>query len=114
MAQPANKYFYGIGLQFGRGEKGYFSTKADKRLITDNLKQIILTNPGERVHNPDFGVGLERYLFEPNDDILTSTLKDVIKTQVRKYLPIGSTLDRKPHAKLVQIAVLRGDTPNQA
>ena len=84
----ATKKFYGIGLDFGNTQRGFFSTFADKKLVYDNLKQILLTNPGERVHLPDFGVGLDRYLFEPNDQVLADTLRDKITSQIKKYLPI--------------------------
>jgi phage baseplate assembly protein W len=33
------------------------------------LKNIVLTNPGERVMLPNFGVGIKRYLFSQNSNI---------------------------------------------
>ena len=35
-----------------------------KELATQKLKMLLLTNPGERIMNPDFGVGLKSYFFE--------------------------------------------------
>mgnify|MGYP003354002300 CR=1 FL=1 len=32
--------------------------------MKQNFKILLLTNPGERVHFPKFGVGLRNYLFE--------------------------------------------------
>jgi phage baseplate assembly protein W len=60
-----------------------------------NLKMIILTDKGERIMNPDFGVGLRRYLFEniSNGNILkdgnlekleTKLFQDISK-QVSRY-----------------------------
>jgi len=43
---------------------GYQMNKTIKRLIKQNLKMLLLTNPGERVMDPTFGVGLSAYLFE--------------------------------------------------
>tara|TARA_R100001509_G_scaffold165461_1_gene147208 strand:- start:570 stop:1067 length:498 start_codon:yes stop_codon:yes gene_type:complete len=34
------------------------------RLVDQNIKMVLLTNPGERLSEPNFGVGLSRYLFE--------------------------------------------------
>lgn len=34
------------------------------KVIDQNIKMVLLTNPGERIGNLDFGVGLSRYLFE--------------------------------------------------
>ena len=30
-----------------------------------HVKNIVLTNPGEKISDPTFGVGIRRYLFEP-------------------------------------------------
>ena len=35
-----------------------------RRTLRQNFKMLILTNPGERVMIPDFGVGISKYLFE--------------------------------------------------
>jgi phage baseplate assembly protein W len=87
------KLYYGIGLNFGLSTRGFFSTVADKKLVNDNLTQILLTNPGERVHNPDFGVGLERYLFEQNDAAMKDILVNRIFQQVQTYLPIVNIIN---------------------
>lgn len=34
--------------------------------IAQLIRQVILTNPGERVHRPDFGGGLQRQVFALN------------------------------------------------
>ena len=33
--------------------------------IRQNLKMIILTNPGEKIMDPGYGLGIRNYLFEP-------------------------------------------------
>jgi phage baseplate assembly protein W len=92
MPVRTNKY-YGIGLNFGKSIQGYFSTSADKRLIKENMKQILLTNPGERVHLPKFGVGLRRYLFEMNDEQLAGAIKERIIEQINTYEPLAEIMD---------------------
>jgi len=58
-----------------------------KKLFQQNLKMLVLTNPGERVMEPRFGVGLKRYLFE-NFGIDTRTeIEAKIREQVRIYIP---------------------------
>ena len=79
---------YGIGLNLGRGTKGFLSTVADKKLIIDDFTALLFTSPGERINNPDFGVGLERFLFEPNDAVITDIIRKAIISQASKYLPI--------------------------
>ena len=43
---------------------GFTMIKDIKRLVSQNLKMLLLTVPGERVMEPEFGVGLKRYLFQ--------------------------------------------------
>lgn len=59
-------------------------------LIKQNLKMIILTNPGERVMMPDFGVGIQTYLFENFTESTYTQIENDIKQQVAKYLPVVS------------------------
>ena len=52
-----------------------------------NIKMIVLTNPGERVMVPDFGVGIRNYLFEQETPFLVSDIRARIGNQVEKYAP---------------------------
>ena len=58
------------------------NTNANNR---QQLKMLFFTSPGERVMNSDYGVGIKRYLFEPQ--AITQVIKDRILDQVRKYMP---------------------------
>jgi len=44
----------------------------------------MMTNPGERVMLPEFGIGLLHRLFEPLDDILEAELKATIREGLRQ------------------------------
>ena len=57
-----------------------------KNLVKQNLKNLLLTNPGERVMDIDFGVVIYKYLFEPNNQNTYSTISGKITEQVQKYL----------------------------
>ena len=57
-----------------------------KNEVRQNFKNLLLTAPGERVMNPDFGVGLRQFLFEPRVNIIPK-IKQRIYAQVEKYLP---------------------------
>jgi hypothetical protein len=52
-----------------------------------NLKMIIFTSPGERVMDPNFGVGIRRYLFAQNTPGTLEVIKNRIRNQVATYLP---------------------------
>jgi phage baseplate assembly protein W len=55
-------------------------------LATQNLKMLLLTNPGERIMNPNFGVGLRRFFFENNDPSTWSQISDRTIEQARIYM----------------------------
>ena len=52
-----------------------------------NLKMIVLTSPGERVMEPNFGVGIRSYLFDQNTPSTISIIRTRIDNQVKTYLP---------------------------
>ena len=54
--------------------------------IKQNFKNLLLTAPGERMMNPDFGVGLRNFLFEP-ESLVTGMLRQKIASQVSRYMP---------------------------
>ena len=81
---------YGIApklpIAFEGGE-GFHNTKTIAENTQQNLKNILLTSPGERVMDPDFGVGLRNYLFENQTNALMGRLESAITDQVATYMP---------------------------
>ena len=65
----------------------YRLNKIIPELARQNLKMVILTNPGERVMIPEFGVGLSSYIFENDSPQLRSDIIGRISSQVSEYLP---------------------------
>ena len=66
---------------------GYKLIKTYEGLALQNLKMLILTNPGERIMDPNFGVGLRKFLFEQNNSLTYGQIEGKIRNQVRTYLP---------------------------
>ena len=68
MKQPdPQKAFLGVGFAFppcleADGEIALVAYEED---IRQSIRIILGTNPGERVMRPDFGAGLNAFLFEP-------------------------------------------------
>jgi phage baseplate assembly protein W len=52
-----------------------------------NLKNLVLTSPGERMMDPLFGVGLRNFLFEQNVESVYNDVSSTIYQQVNLYLP---------------------------
>jgi len=55
--------------------------------IADNLKNLLLTNRGERIMEPDFGANLKSILTEFGTSGFEGEVMARIKTSVAKYLP---------------------------
>lgn len=55
--------------------------------IKQSLKNIILTNLGERFFQPNIGSDVYKSLFEPNDIILEETLRFSIENAIRFHEP---------------------------
>tara|TARA_B100001059_G_scaffold10059_1_gene8204 strand:- start:13434 stop:13868 length:435 start_codon:yes stop_codon:yes gene_type:complete len=75
-----------IGVAFPLDNVNMFKgTQTLKEQVKSNLINLLLTEPGERVNEPNFGVGLKNLLFEPNLDV--EILKEKINTQIEFYIP---------------------------
>ena len=72
---------------------GFTMIKDIKTLIKQNFKMLLLTNPGERVMEPEFGVGMRRFLFANFTQETFNSIETDIRTQVSTYLPIISILE---------------------
>ena len=69
---------------------GYTSIKSLKKLVKQNFKMLILTNPGERVMEPEFGIGIRQYLFENFQSDVYARIDSRIREQTAIYMPIIS------------------------
>ncbi len=82
-------------LEFTERSIGFDSVDEStlKEMVVFNLKNIILTEPGERIFFPDMGVGIRRFLFEQSTGVNTESLKFKISSQVRIYAPYVDIID---------------------
>ena len=81
--------FINIEFPFRDDNKGKFLSmnQEGKSAIKSDLIHLLLTNRGERLYQPDFGANLKRYLFEPNDDITSESIRKEIEEAVRRFIP---------------------------
>lgn len=66
---------------------GYDMLETIRQTVQQNLKCLVLTARGERVMDPEFGVGIKKYLFENQGVETKAEIKVNIRQQVAKYLP---------------------------
>ena len=68
--------------------KGFFpGTTTTLRQTGSNIRNLLLTNKGERVGHPDFGCGLLKVLFEPMTDDLINDVETNISEAMAEWLP---------------------------
>ena len=75
-----------IGVAFPLNEENMFNgTETIEEQTKANLINLLLTEPGERVNIPRYGVGLKKLLFEQNLDL--EVLKEQIIRKSSIYIP---------------------------
>ena len=85
-----------VGLSFplrADTNNSFAMTKNSIEQSKHNVRNLLLTYPGERVHNPEFGCRLREVCFEPQDDNLPSKIQNVIREAINKFLPYINLLD---------------------
>jgi len=82
-----------LPLDYDELDGPYRLTKTIKEAITQNFKHLILTNPGERMMDPDFGVGIRQYLFELDNGLVEQQIEERIYQQAAKYMSSVQVLD---------------------
>jgi Bacteriophage baseplate protein W len=54
--------------------------------VAQMIRQVLLTDPGERVNLPEFGCGLRRLVFAPHSDALQATTKLIVMQALTRWL----------------------------
>lgn len=65
---------------------GYQNVEGGKELVRFHLINLLFTNPGEKISNSNFGVGIRQYLFDNFNDLLLPNIEIRIENQINSYL----------------------------
>jgi hypothetical protein len=76
----------GISLPFN-GPAAFNSTYSTTEQIKSNLVNLLLTNKGERVMNPEFGCDLRTVLFDGIVEDTLDKIRSLINTNVAIFVP---------------------------
>lgn len=76
---------YGFNPPFIGGPEKVMSRQEDDKLIRNDVLQLLLTVPGERVHRPNWGVNLRNFVFEQLDAGDIVTLRQEILDKIASY-----------------------------
>ena len=63
--------------------------------VKTSIKNILLTNRGERFFNPTFGSDIRSMLFENYTQATEQIIRDLIKTAIKNFEPRADILDVK-------------------
>jgi phage baseplate assembly protein W len=67
------------------GVDGRFVWSSGEENIRESIAVILKTEPGERVGLPEFGAGLTRFLFEPNNAATHARLAENISNSLTRW-----------------------------
>lgn len=74
-------YPYRIDATSGQAAQSAYAVHVDQM-----IRQVLLTDPGERIDMPDFGCGLRRIIFAPHSDALQAATNLLILQSLDKWL----------------------------
>jgi phage baseplate assembly protein W len=66
---------------------GYLFTQEGIATLKSDIIQLLLTNPSERVMLPEYGTGLRKLLFKPNDQFVIQEAETLIKNAITRWEP---------------------------
>ena len=80
----------GIDLPIRRGDKkdGWFATTSTTiEAVKNNIRNLLQTNQGERLFQPNLGLNLNKFLFEQIDESNLLIIEDTILDILQLWLP---------------------------
>ena len=93
-AQRVSKSFKDLSMSFKFNPlSGDLITLKNENAIARAVRNIVLTTPGEKFFDPDFGSSVSEILFENVDDITAVSIKDEIRSSLKNYEPRVELID---------------------
>ena len=96
------RYPFAIDAASGQAAQTDYASHVDQM-----IRQVLLTDPGERVCLPTFGAGLRRLLFAPMNASLSATTKLIVTQSLNQWLGNQITV------KDVTVATQNSNSGNQ-
>ena len=87
-AQRVSKAFKDLSMSFKFNPlSGDLITLKNENAIARAVRNIILTTPGEKFFDPDFGSNINEILFENVSEITADSIKEEIENSLQNYEP---------------------------
>ena len=86
--QRVSQSFKDISMSFGANPlTDDLIALKNENAISRSVRNIIMTLPGEKPFNPDFGSSVSSLLFDNMDEITSGLIVDEIRTSIDNYEP---------------------------
>ena len=93
-AQRVSKSFKDLSMSFKFNPlSGDLIDLKNENAIARAVRNIVLTSPGEKLFNPEFGSSISEILFENVDDITAISIQDEIRSSLKIYEPRVELID---------------------
>ena len=80
--------YIGLSFPLRRDSLNNFAmTRTSLQQSKHNLRNLLLTYPGERVGQPEFGSRLRDLCFEPSDNNLPAKIEEEVRRAIELWLP---------------------------
>jgi phage baseplate assembly protein W len=82
-----------LSFPFHPDDHGTAATSPYLDWVREQIEQILLTIPGERVNRPDFGCGIQLLIFDTTSAQTVAATEYVVRTALRRHLADVLTVD---------------------
>ena len=84
-----------VDLTFAKKPNNDIFKKEDAAAVKQSVKNIILTNPGEKPFRPFYGAGLTQFLFENDDGLDVTEIQETVFESISRDEPRAEVLGVK-------------------
>jgi len=91
MSTPFTSIKHPFAIDLGRGRLAEEEDYA--KHVEQMMFQVLFTAPGERINRPDFGCGVKRLVFAPNNEVSASLAQVTIFQSLTRWLGTAITVN---------------------
>jgi hypothetical protein len=84
---PARLYGKGASFPFRVGADGHVAWSEGEANVKECLRSLLSADRNERLFQPDYGAGLQSFLFAPNTVTTRHQIAERIKTAITRWEP---------------------------
>jgi hypothetical protein len=75
-----------LDLPYRISGRGHTADTDEDDHIRDLIRQVLFTDPGERVNRPDFGCGIRQMVFMPGGDAVAAATQFLVQGALTRWL----------------------------